>query len=629
MRHLIRTFSLFCLAALAAITAQAEPGILWVKVLNLKNAPIRKISVGTEGPGASALTDDRGLARIKLAPQTRPGTWVTLEVSSGNYAFVSPWNRKVLIPPFENESENFVTVYLMTKGERDAVESGRFAVALAAKFNATLTPKLKDERTSEEERKAALAEVARSFGVTPEEADRAIREWGKKAVDPYDKGEIALYQQNYPEATAQLSKSYEMRKSAFEKALAEMVEVAFSLGQALDGQGRYREAVEKFREANALRSDDADIIGYLGIALLQAGHYAEAEPLLKRALSNREKTLGADHPGTATSLNNLAKLYDSQGKYAEAEPLYKRALTIREKAFGADDPDTATSLNNLAELYRAQGKYAEAEPLFKRALAIVEKELGAGHPDTAISLNNLAFLYASQGKYAEVEPLLKRALAIFEKSLGSDHPDTAASLNNLAELYRAQGKYGEAEPLFKRALAIDEKALGADHPGVATDLNNLAELYRAQGRYSEAEPLYKRALAIFEKSLGADHPNTAGSLNNLAELYRAQGEYAEAEPLLKRALAISEKALGTDHPDTATSLNNLAMLYDSQGKRAEAEPLLKRALAILERTLGAEHPNFAKGLDNYAYLLRKMNREAEAAKLEARAKEIRAKADKK
>jgi hypothetical protein len=88
MRPLIRSFGLACLAALAAITAQAETEILWVKVLNLKNTPVRKVGVGTEGPGSSTITDDRGLARIRLAPQTKPGTWVTLEVSSGNYAFV-------------------------------------------------------------------------------------------------------------------------------------------------------------------------------------------------------------------------------------------------------------------------------------------------------------------------------------------------------------------------------------------------------------------------------------------------------------------------------------------------------------------------------------------------------------
>ncbi|HEV2667405.1 MAG TPA: hypothetical protein VG324_20985, partial [Blastocatellia bacterium] len=198
-----RLLSLVCLAAFAAITAQAQSRILLVKVLNFKDRPIRNVSVGLEGSGSPALTDDRGMAGIKLAPQIKPGTWVTLEASGGDFAFVSPWNRKVLIPPFGNESAPIVTVYLTTRGFRENLESGRFAVALAAKFNATLT--------TEEERKAALAEVARSYGVTPEDADRAIREWGKQAFDPYDRGVIALYQQNYSEATTRLSRSYEMR----------------------------------------------------------------------------------------------------------------------------------------------------------------------------------------------------------------------------------------------------------------------------------------------------------------------------------------------------------------------------------------------------------------------------------
>src|SRR5262245_9891727 len=256
----IRSLVLACLAALVAITAHAEPRILWVKVLNLKDRPVRKISVGAEGAGSSTLTDERGVAGIRLGPQSRPGTWVTLEAPGSDYVFVSPWNRKVSVPPMGNELENFVTVYLTAKGDREALESGRLAVAMAAKFSAALAPKLNDERTTELERKAALAEVALSFGLRPEEADRVIREWGKKAFDPYDKGVIALYQQDYPEATTRRSRAYEVRKLAYGKALGELVEVAFSLGQSLYGQGRYREAAEKLREANDLRNDDLNII---------------------------------------------------------------------------------------------------------------------------------------------------------------------------------------------------------------------------------------------------------------------------------------------------------------------------------------------------------------------------------
>ncbi len=63
-----------------------------------------------------------------------------------------------------------------------------------------------------------------------------------------------------------------------------------------------------------------------------------------------EKALGPNHPDVATSLNNLAALYATQGQYAQAEPLYKRALAIQEKGLGQDPPSVAETLNNLALL---------------------------------------------------------------------------------------------------------------------------------------------------------------------------------------------------------------------------------------------------------------------------------------
>ena len=72
----------------------------------------------------------------------------------------------------------------------------------------------------------------------------------------------------------------------------------------------------------------------------------------------------------ATSLNNLAFFYDTQGNYAKAEPLYNRALSIKEKALGPDHPSVATTLNNLALLYRATDRSEEAKKLEERAARI-------------------------------------------------------------------------------------------------------------------------------------------------------------------------------------------------------------------------------------------------------------------
>jgi len=224
--------------------------------------------------------------------------------------------------------------------------------------------------------------------------------------------------------------------------------------------------------------------------------------------------------------NHTGYHLENRARYAEAEPLYVQALALSKKLLGEEHPDVATSLNNLAGLYYSQGRYAEAEPLFAQALALTKKLLGEEHPDVAGSVNNLAELYRVQGRYAEAEPLYVQALALWQKLLGEEHPNVATSMNNLALLYRAQRRYTEAEPVFVQTLALRKKLLGEAHPDVAQSLNNLAFLYHAQGRYAEAEPLYVQALALFEKTLGENHPHTSIARRNFE---RFQSEKAARE----------------------------------------------------------------------------------------------------
>jgi tetratricopeptide (TPR) repeat protein len=376
---------------------------------------------------------------------------------------------------------------------------------------------------------------------------------------------------------------------------------------------------------NTPHLSEADKLDRRAEELFKAGKYSEAIPLATQSLHLREKTLGPEHPGTATSLNNLGELYYSMRDYAKAEPLLQRALKIREKVLGPEHQYTALSLNNLGELYKGMGNYAKAEPLFQRALKIKEKALGPDHPGTAISLNNLGELYGYMGDYAKAEPLFQRALKIREKALGAEHAMTALSLNDLGELYGQMGDYAKAEPLFQRALKIREKVAGPEHPVTALSLNNLGELYKGMGDYAKAEPLFQRAIKIREKALGPEHPMTAVSLNCLGELYARMADYGKAEPLLQRALKIREKALGPEHPATATSLDNLGSLYAKMadyGRDAKAEPLLQRALAIREKTLGPEQPATAASLNNLAQLYENVGDYAKAEPLFQRALQV-------
>ena len=241
------------------------------------------------------------------------------------------------------------------------------------------------------------------------------------------------------------------------------------------------------------------------------GRYAEAEPLLKRALDINEKALGPDHPSVGSSLSNLAELYRAQARYAEAEPLFKRSLTIREQALGPDHQDVGISVHNLAGLYREQGRYDDAEPLFRRALGINERALGTDHPDVGNSLNNLAVLYEKQGRYAEAEPLYKRSLAIYEQGLGqfprisvrrsriwlesialrvgSPRPSTSSSV----PLTSKRRHWG---PTIVTWASHSKTTLGPDHPSVGQSLNDLAGPYFEQRRWEAAADYWRRSTRL-------------------------------------------------------------------------------------------------------------------------------------
>jgi tetratricopeptide (TPR) repeat protein len=297
--------------------------------------------------------------------------------------------------------------------------------------------------------------------------------------------------------------------------------------------------------------------------LRNLGNFAEAEPLLRRALALDEKRFGLNHPNVATCLNNLAALLHDTNRLKEAEILYRRALAIDAQSFGWNHPRVATHLNNLAQLLQATDRLEEAEPFYRRALAIDQEVLGPNHPRVASHLNNLAQLLQAINRLEEAEPLYWHALDIDEQSFGPDNPRVATHLNNLASLLKATDRLEEAEQLYRRALGIDERSFGWDHPNVGTDLNNLAALLEATNRLEEAEQLMQRMLGIFLRfsaSTGREHPFLQTATRNyaalLAELGRDSGQILARLNNLTRRFDIS---FGSD------ALSEIAM--DAQEQR--------------------------------------------------------------
>jgi tetratricopeptide (TPR) repeat protein/transcriptional regulator with XRE-family HTH domain len=337
-----------------------------------------------------------------------------------------------------------------------------------------------------------------------------------------------------------------------------------------------------------LSLEGAQLLTKCGSFLFEQASYKEAEQYLLQAQTISLKTVGEQHPQTATCWNELTVLYLYWGQYAQAEQFAQRALVLQERLFGPIHPKVAMSLNALGGLYYTQGRFAEAEPCFLRSLSVQERLPEPSLPHMADLLHNLAALYGKQGRNELVGPLLERALSLREQSLGGNHLLTAHSLSALANLYRGQGNYEQAEALHQRALRIREEQVGTEHAFIAASLNDLALLAQDQGEYERAESLYYRALTLRQKTLGVTHPRTLDTLQHLGQLLWEKGQDKQALAVSQEALALREQALGPAHPLVADSLAILACFFQSQGKEQEAEAFFHRAQTIWEQALGGE-----------------------------------------
>ncbi len=230
-----------------------------------------------------------------------------------------------------------------------------------------------------------------------------------------------------------------------------------------------------------------------GTYLQTRGEPGPPRPLLERALTDRRRVLGEDHPATLTSADNLAVDLRELGEYERARQLHEDTLTRRRRVLGEDHPHTLTSANNLAVDLWALGEYERARQLNEDTLTRRRRVLGEDHPYTLTSANNLALDLHALGEHERSRQLDEDTLARFRRVLGEDHPKTLESANNLASDLRALGEYERARQFHEDTLARFRRVLGEDHPKTLESATNLASDLRALGEYERADQLEEHA----------------------------------------------------------------------------------------------------------------------------------------
>ncbi|MCK4937157.1 MAG: tetratricopeptide repeat protein, partial [Methanosarcinales archaeon] len=113
--------------------------------------------------------------------------------------------------------------------------------------------------------------------------------------------------------------------------------------------GELRLTVTHARELVS-RSDDIQAAGLMGqLARFDyvRGVYASAENLFRRQCKLQRTILGAEHPSTLTSMNNLALTLGAQGDLEGARKIQEQVLEISRRILSSEHPNTLRSMNNL------------------------------------------------------------------------------------------------------------------------------------------------------------------------------------------------------------------------------------------------------------------------------------------
>jgi tetratricopeptide (TPR) repeat protein len=109
----------------------------------------------------------------------------------------------------------------------------------------------------------------------------------------------------------------------------------------------------------------------------------------------------------ASNLHNLAAVLCTRGALDEAERLYRRALTIKEKLLGAESPDAGLTRNNLGALLNRIGRPGEAAAMLQIAVEILHDRLAPDHPDLILARANLErVLFSLRGLEAEIRSVV-------------------------------------------------------------------------------------------------------------------------------------------------------------------------------------------------------------------------------
>lgn len=304
------------------------------------------------------------------------------------------------------------------------------------------------------------------------------------------------------------------------------------------------------------------------------------------------------------------------GHYAQAEALIRTSL---EWARAKDDRYTEALGNDaLGNTLQAQSRFLDAAREYRNAISILIREPDRSHA-LAIVMRNLAANLTAQGEYREARTLLKEAAQVLSKNKVQDPALNAEIENSVGVIQFHEGDIDKAANSFTHAAAVLS-------PGQWEIVNNLGHVYQIKRQYAKAEESYKESLQLAQNRMGPEHPNLRILHDSLGSLYADMGRFTDAENQFQQNLALFEHAeLSFGETALMHTLYELARVCVARNQEARAQPLLERAAAIARKhTNPGEMPEATEIFEMYSRVLKDLSNASEAEHVESEARRLRA-----
>ncbi len=314
---------------------------------------------------------------------------------------------------------------------------------------------------------------------------------GKRLASPKDK--IGIFND--------LSKAREMGMSGeADKAIPmieriirqdpDVIDAYFSLGNIYFRERKFKEAIDQFRIALALKPDDSFTVINIANSYVGLRQPDQAEKFvlefLKKGLKDSQLYF------------LLGNINYRQKKYDAAIPYFRQCLSLNSESASAD--------NALAAIYYLKDDLDQAESFSREALRLSPK-LSSVH-------YNLAQIMEKKGRTGEAEAEYKTELRIT--------PSHLKACFNLGRLYRLEGKIDEEQTYLEKGIKI-----APEFP--------LNYFYLARINLNRDEK-YQEAIALVEKGIALKPQGSDLALGYflLADLYNRLGDPAKSEEYARK-----------------------------------------------------------------------------------------------